>query len=205
MPSDDLAQGFDDVKRAHPGVSQDGVCGVAKAEASDHDVEIGTRDAGERELGKCDLGHGEEARHEELIAQLRLVDVDLQGWLESTSQADLTQGCRPPVELLEAGTHRVIPLPCGSVGLLGGRWGVLEGQVRTWDGTVVGEPSQVKRGSSHSTVHRLPAKTKGSPAPGTTSNGSSLGSTVQPSSQVFHHHVGGHVGLVLRWHIHDKL
>lgn len=45
MPSDDLAQGFDDVKGAHPGVSQDGVCGVAKAEPSDHDVEICSRDA----------------------------------------------------------------------------------------------------------------------------------------------------------------
>jgi len=26
--------------------------------------------------------------------------------VESTPQADLTQGCRAPVELLEAGTHR---------------------------------------------------------------------------------------------------
>src|SRR4030067_1077999 len=110
MPSDDLAQSFDDVKGAHPGVSQDGVCGVAKAEPSDHDVEIWSRDAGERELGQCDLGRGEEARHEELIAELHLVDVDLQTWFESTSQTNLAQGCRAPVELLEAGTHRVIPL-----------------------------------------------------------------------------------------------
>jgi len=73
------------VKGAHPGVSQNGVCGVAEAEPSDHDVEIRSRDAVQRELGQCDLGCGEQARHEELIAELRLVDVDLQRGLEPTS------------------------------------------------------------------------------------------------------------------------
>lgn len=107
MPFDDLAQDFDDTQGAHPGVCQDGLSGVAEAEPSDHDVEICTRDAGERDIGECDLSCSEEARHEEFIAELCLVDVDLQSWFESTSKANLAQRRRPPVELLETCTHRV--------------------------------------------------------------------------------------------------
>ena len=61
MPFDDFAQDLDDLQGPHPGVSQDGVCCIAEAEPSDHNIEICTRGAGERDVGERDLTCSEEA------------------------------------------------------------------------------------------------------------------------------------------------
>ena len=111
VPTDDLVQRLDDTHGTHTGVAQDRMRGVAETEPSHHDVEVHAGDEGERDVGECHLGHGEGARHEELVAELRLVDVGLQGRFESTSKADLAEASRSPVEFFEAGTHWLATVP----------------------------------------------------------------------------------------------
>lgn len=45
----------------------------------------------EPELGQLDPGHGEQAGHQELVAQPQLEHVDLQRWLQPTPQAQLAR------------------------------------------------------------------------------------------------------------------
>src|SRR4029077_6417571 len=97
---------LDDVERPDPRVLQDGPGGVAEAEAADDDVEIGIGLRGERQPGELDLRGGEEARHEVLVAEHRLVDVHEEGGLEAAPKADLPHRCAAAVELLEPCAHQ---------------------------------------------------------------------------------------------------
>ena len=50
---------------------------VAEAEPADHDVEIVARQLAQRRASHLHLGDGEHARHQELVVELDLVDVDV--------------------------------------------------------------------------------------------------------------------------------
>ena len=75
----------------------------------DDDVELVPLRPGQTEAGQLDLGDREEARHEELVAQLDLVDVDLERRLDPPTQADLTSGGLAPGELFEAAHPLSLP------------------------------------------------------------------------------------------------
>ena len=68
---------LDDDQRPHPRVLERAPGGVAEAESADDDVEPVLARLGQPEPGEVDLGDGEQARHEELVAELDLVDVDV--------------------------------------------------------------------------------------------------------------------------------
>src|SRR3546814_9191667 len=103
MPLDHLAKGLDHVQRPDPLVLQGGTSGVAEAQPTDHHVELAAGHLGQPEPGQSDLGHREDARHEVLVAEDHLVDVDLQRGLEPASHADVTHRRGAPADLLEAG------------------------------------------------------------------------------------------------------
>jgi hypothetical protein len=107
VPRDDGTQRLDDRDGSDPLVLEGGDGGVAETEAADDDVEMLSADRREPEPGQLDLGNGEEARHEELLAELHLVDVDEEGRLEPAPQADLPQRGLLPVDLLETPAHGV--------------------------------------------------------------------------------------------------
>jgi peptide subunit release factor RF-3 len=110
VPFDDLAQRLDDVQRTHPRVLQHGSRRVAQPEPANHDVQLATGQLGEAEPGQLHLRACEQARHEELVAQLHLVHVDLQRRLQPSPQAQLTHRGRSRVDQLETCTH-ALPLP----------------------------------------------------------------------------------------------
>ena len=101
VPLDDHIQRFDHVHRAHSGVLQDRSCRVAEPEPAYDDIEVATDNFCEREAGEVDLGNREQARHEELIAELHFVHIDLERRFQSSPHADLTNRCLTPVDLLE--------------------------------------------------------------------------------------------------------
>src|SRR6476619_1914328 len=61
---------------------------------------------GQAEPGQLDLGDGEEAGHEVLVAELHLEDVHVERRLAAPPEADLTHRGLPPGQLLEARAHR---------------------------------------------------------------------------------------------------
>src|SRR5690606_1973371 len=87
--------------RANPLVLQCRPGGVAEAEAADHDVEAAARELGEAEAGQRDLGGGEAARHQEVVAQLDLVDLGAARRLEAPPQGQRADRRRSIVEFFE--------------------------------------------------------------------------------------------------------
>jgi hypothetical protein len=83
VPSDDSAERFDDVKGPDAWVLEHRAGGVAESEAADDDVERRSGGFGEGESGELDLGFGEEARHEVLVAERDLVEVYEHGGVET--------------------------------------------------------------------------------------------------------------------------
>ena len=99
-----VAERLDDLQRAHPRVGERRPRGAAEAEPADHDVEVVARQLRPaRASASAILGDGEQARHEELLAEPHLVDVDVERRVAPPAQADLAHRRRLPVELLEAG------------------------------------------------------------------------------------------------------
>ena len=101
MPVDHLGQRLDHRQRTHPGILQHRPGGVPQSEAADHHVEAVAGKFGQGEAGEFDLRHREQTRHEELVTELDLVHVDLQGRIQPPSQAHRPHGGFPPVKLLE--------------------------------------------------------------------------------------------------------
>ena len=66
------------VTDAHPLVLECRHGGVAEAEPADEHVEVVAGHGRQPQARQLDLGDGEEARHEELVTELHLVDVDVQ-------------------------------------------------------------------------------------------------------------------------------
>src|SRR5260370_32380078 len=83
--------------------------GVAEPQSAEDDVEVGTDRLGEAEARERLLGHGKQARHQELVAELYLVHVDIQGRLDPPAQTDDPHAGLGPVEFLEACTHDAPP------------------------------------------------------------------------------------------------
>ena len=89
VPADHRGERLDDHQRAHPRLLERGDRGVAEPQPADDDVELVAGAGGQPQPGQLDLGDREQARHEELLAELDLVDVDLERALEPATQADL--------------------------------------------------------------------------------------------------------------------
>ena len=106
VPADDRGEGLDDDERAHPWLLERGDRGVPQPQPADDDVQLVAGAGRQPQPGQLDLGDGEQARHEELVAELDLVDVDLQRPVEPPAQADLAHLGVLPVQLLEVPAHR---------------------------------------------------------------------------------------------------
>src|SRR5659263_301835 len=76
VPLDHRLERVDDHQLAYALVDQHGLGGVAEPQSAHCDVELGPLDPGQRAPSHFDLGNGEEAGHEELVAELDLEDVD---------------------------------------------------------------------------------------------------------------------------------
>ena len=62
--------------------------GIAEPQSTDDDIEVGVDRLGQAEARERYLGDGEQARHQELVAELDLVHLDVQGRLDPPAQAD---------------------------------------------------------------------------------------------------------------------
>ena len=110
MPRDDITQSLDHVQRSNSGVGEHRAGGVAKPQATDHDVERVTVNRRQPEGRQRDLGDGEQARHEVLVAELDLVDLDPKRGLDPAPQGDLPHRRGPPGQLLEPQCHHTPPI-----------------------------------------------------------------------------------------------
>jgi hypothetical protein len=108
VPLDDLRQRVDHHQGTHPRVLQDRARGVAQAEPAHGDIERVVVQGGQAEPGELDLGLGEQAGHQEVVAQLDLVDVRAEDRLAPPAQSQVTERGGPPVELFECDAHRVL-------------------------------------------------------------------------------------------------
>ena len=109
MPVDDGAERIDDDQRAHPIVGEHGGRGVAEPEAANDDVEVVPVDLGQCKSGDLHLRNGEQARHQELVVKLRLVDLLTGDRIQPAAKADDAHGRLLRVEELKPSTH-VSPL-----------------------------------------------------------------------------------------------
>jgi hypothetical protein len=105
VPADHLGQRLDHGQLRDPRVLQGGDRGVPQAQPADQHVEPVPVDGREAEPGQLDLGDREQAGHQELVAELGLEHVDVQGGLAAPPQADLAHRRLAPVELLEPCAH----------------------------------------------------------------------------------------------------
>jgi hypothetical protein len=105
VPRDDGRQCLDDVHGAHPLVLQRGGRRAPEPQAADDDVEPVARQRRQPQPGQLDLGHGEQARHQVLVAEQHLVHLDAGDGLAAPSQRDLAERGGLEVQLLEAPRH----------------------------------------------------------------------------------------------------
>jgi hypothetical protein len=110
VPVDDGLERVDDDQLADARVDEDLLGGVAQAETADRDVEVGAVQPREGEPRHLDLGHREQARHEELVTELHLEDVLAAGGVPPSAQAHLAEGRLAPAQLLEPPAQRPEPL-----------------------------------------------------------------------------------------------
>src|SRR5258705_13694450 len=82
-----------------------GLRGVAKPEAADDDVKVPARQRRQSQPRKFNLGHGELARHQKLIAELDFVDVDIGGRAPSPPQAKHAHRRGAKIQLFEIEAH----------------------------------------------------------------------------------------------------
>ncbi|MFC5041683.1 hypothetical protein [Ornithinimicrobium kibberense] len=122
VPVEDRLEGVDDDEVGHPVVLEHGPGGVAQAEPAHDDPQTLALEAGEGQPGQLLLGHGEQARHEVLLAELDLVDLRPGHRLPPSPEAELVDRGLRPRQLLE---------PCGHVRPLLVRSGAGAPSVRT--------------------------------------------------------------------------
>ncbi|MBI3690611.1 MAG: hypothetical protein HY239_08135 [Mycolicibacterium aromaticivorans] len=101
MPSDDFVECFHHDERMNAGILHRRLGGVAESQSPDDDVEVVIDRLGQAEARERYLGRGEQARHQELVAELYFVDIDVEGRLDPPAQADGSDGGLGPVENLE--------------------------------------------------------------------------------------------------------
>ena len=90
-------------------VLQHGGGRVAEPEPAHHDVEIAAGESGQSQPGQRDLRSREQARHQEVLAELDLEDVDAEPQLAPAPQAERADRRFPVVQLLEQRAHAVFP------------------------------------------------------------------------------------------------
>ena len=105
MPFDHLGEGVDDQQRTDVLVLQHGLCRVTESEAAHDHLWSFRRQFGEGEVGQLDLGDGEQARHQELVVELDLVDVRAGAGIAPPAQGEFAQRGLAVVEFLETSTH----------------------------------------------------------------------------------------------------
>ena len=109
MPRHDGLERLDHRQLGHPVVLERGERGVAEAEAADEDGEGGARRGREPDPGQLLLTGGELARHEEVVAELDLVDVTPGDRVPAPPEADLAPRGLLPVQLLDPHLRRLVP------------------------------------------------------------------------------------------------
>ncbi len=110
VPVDDSRDRLDDLHLRDPLVLERRSQRVAEPEASDEHLQalsLGPR--GQAEVRELGLDDGEEARHQELVVDLDLVDVVAHRGLEAASQADHPDRGVLPAELLHVQGHAAPP------------------------------------------------------------------------------------------------
>ena len=115
VPSDHLGEGFDDIERPDAAILEHGARGVSEPESTDEHIDGSVNRSVNRsgvgphltqaEPRQRDLRRREQARHQELVAQLHLVDVDQERRLQAAAQHDLPHRRRTPIKLLEPDAH----------------------------------------------------------------------------------------------------
>jgi hypothetical protein len=88
-------------------VVQHGADGIAEAEAADHHVQSAAVETRQRQVRKRDLAAGEQAGHQERIAQLDLVDLGAEGRHGAAAQAQLAERRVALGEFFEVDGHAV--------------------------------------------------------------------------------------------------
>ena len=104
VPFDHLGQRIDHDQRSHAGILQHRLRGVAESEAAHHHVEFFARQRRQPQPRKFDLGHRVLARHQELVAELDLVDIDIRP-APSPPQAEHAHRRRAIIQLFEIEAH----------------------------------------------------------------------------------------------------
>ena len=153
VPVDDGFEQFDHDHLAHSGVLEGGDGGVAEPEAAHHDVESEPAQPSEPDARQGLLGRGEHARHQPLVVELDLEDVDARRWVGAPAQSDVANRGGAEVKLLEPRAHETVPFR-GPVRLvvatLSGRLRSCEGWMRAQDeGQVRGFASARRRARGH--------------------------------------------------------
>ena len=113
MPGDDHRQGLHDGQLRDPLVLESGPGGVAEPEPAHQDRERRAVRSPEADPRQLLLASGELARHEEVVAELDLVDVAFGDLVEAPAEADDAPRGVAEVELLNPHPRRLVAIHCG--------------------------------------------------------------------------------------------
>ena len=94
MPADHGGERLDHDHPLDAGVGEGSRGGVPESQPTHEHVDAVGGAPGQPETGEFDLSGGEQARHQELLAQLHLVDIDAQGRLISCEGTEMGVGRR---------------------------------------------------------------------------------------------------------------
>ena len=105
VPVDHGLKEFDNAQLAHARILERAGGRVAKAKAANNDIEAVADQAGEPDARQRDLRGREHARHQELVAELDLKNVDACRRVNAPPEAHVTDGSGGEGELLESLAH----------------------------------------------------------------------------------------------------
>ena len=105
VPLDDLGQRVDHDQGSHARIFEHRLRGVTEPETADDDVEVVSLKRGQPEPRQFNLGDGEGARHQKLVAEFDFVDVDTGGGMPSAPQAEHTHRGGAKIQFLEIFAH----------------------------------------------------------------------------------------------------
>src|SRR3954469_9614215 len=109
VPFDDLGKRIHHYQRSYAGVLEHRARGVAKPQAADHHVEMPATERRQPEPSQFDLGCGELARHQELVAELDFVNIDIRHRPPAAPQAQYAHRRWAEIQLFERKAHTPSP------------------------------------------------------------------------------------------------
>ncbi len=105
VPFDHFGQRVDHDQRIDGRVLQRGLRGIAEPEAADDDVESASLERRQSDTGERDFRDREQARHQELVAELDFIDIEAGIELLSPAQAEHAHWRRAEIQFLEIHAH----------------------------------------------------------------------------------------------------